>query len=189
MKDRDTQYLFESYLTSLEEGRKKKYEDRARKTVIDPSTGEERPESYYEMMMRLKGNSVGARSRATRARSGKVSTKVKLGDRKFKVADLAYETRLKGEQRDVIRFVEVSNNTKASDILKMLTKNTDILPEDAKKLLGDMITLGYLDEVFDDAVDMQSDDDIKPETLEKGIEGLNDISGGELSGEDDLEDY
>ncbi len=187
MKDRDTQYLFESYLTSLEEGRKKKYEDRARKTVIDPSTGEERPESYYEMMMRLKGNSVGARSRATRARSGKVSTKVKLGDRKFKVADVAYETKLSSDQRDIVRFVEVENNTKASDILKMLTKNTDITPDDAKKLLGDMITSGYLDEVFNNQPINSEEPEVNPDKLDQGIEGLSEF--GDQNPEPDLEDY
>ena len=38
MKDKDTQFLFESYEKSLTEGRKKQYEDRVRKTVIDPDT-------------------------------------------------------------------------------------------------------------------------------------------------------
>ena len=56
MKDKDSQNLFESYQEaySLEEGRKKQYAERERKTVIDPDTGEERKESYYEMMMRIK---------------------------------------------------------------------------------------------------------------------------------------
>jgi len=59
MKDRDNQFLFESYKKTLEEGRKKTYKDRERKTVVDPDTGEERKESYYEMMMRIKVRVLG----------------------------------------------------------------------------------------------------------------------------------
>ena len=55
MKDKDSVYLFESYQNHLLEGRKKQFEDRVRKTLVDPETGEERKESYYEMMMRIKG--------------------------------------------------------------------------------------------------------------------------------------
>ena len=55
MKDKDTQFLYESYQKSLIEGRKKQFTDRVRKTLVDPDTGEERKESYYEMMMRVKG--------------------------------------------------------------------------------------------------------------------------------------
>ena len=45
MKDKDTQFLYESYQESLTEGRKKQFEDRVRKVVADPETGEERKES------------------------------------------------------------------------------------------------------------------------------------------------
>ena len=71
MKDRENQFLYESYIQSLEEGRKKAYKERERKTVVDPDTGEERKESYYEMMMRLKGKGSGVRSRATRQKKRK----------------------------------------------------------------------------------------------------------------------
>ena len=80
MKDRDNQFLFESYMHSLEEGRKKQFKERERKTVIDPTTGEERKESYYEMMMRLKGKA-GPRSKALRQRKEKKSDKVRLQNR------------------------------------------------------------------------------------------------------------
>ena len=45
MKDKDTQFLYESYQKTIEEGRKKQFTDRVRKTVVDPDTGEERKES------------------------------------------------------------------------------------------------------------------------------------------------
>ena len=68
MKDKDSNYLFESYLNLQLEGRKKQFEDRVRKTLVDPDTGEERKESYYEMMMRVKGirGGSGARNMVTR---------------------------------------------------------------------------------------------------------------------------
>ena len=89
MKDKDTQFLYESYQQSLTEGRKKQFEDRVRKVVVDPETGEERKESYYEMMMRIKGirGGGGARSRSTRFKKPVAKEKVALGKRKFKVAD------------------------------------------------------------------------------------------------------
>ena len=42
MKDRENQFLYESYIQSLEEGRKKASKERERNTVSDPDTGEER---------------------------------------------------------------------------------------------------------------------------------------------------
>lgn len=158
MKDKDTQFLFESYLKSLEEGRKKTFKDRERKTVIDPDTGEERKESYYEMMMRLKGKGTGARTRALRQQKEKTSSKVKLGKREFKVADKAYEERLNTGQKDIIRFIEADDTAKASDILKFL-KKTGMDAKEAEVLLGGMITDGFLDEVFGDTQETVSDED------------------------------
>ena len=161
MKDQDTQYLFESYMQSLEEGRKKKYEDRQRKTVVG-SDGVERKESYYEMMMRLKGKGSGPRSRATRVRKEKKSDKVKLGNREFRVADKSYEERLKTAQRDVVRFVEADDKAKAKDILAFLVK-MGMEAKEAETLLNGMIVDGYLDETFpgalpkEDAVETTSD--------------------------------
>ena len=78
MKDKDTQFLYESYQKTIEEGRKKQFTDRVRKTLVDPDTGEERKESYYEMMMRVKGirGGGGARSRVTRFQKPLSNTKV-----------------------------------------------------------------------------------------------------------------
>ena len=39
MNDKDSSYLFESYQNHLLEGRKKQFEDRVRKTLVDPETG------------------------------------------------------------------------------------------------------------------------------------------------------
>jgi len=158
MKDKDTQLLFESYLRSLEEGRKKMFKDRERKTVIDPDTGEERKESYYEMMMRLKGKGSGVRSRATRQRKEKTSNKVKLGKREFKVADKAYEERLNTSQKDIVRFIEADDTAKASDILNFL-KKTGLDAKEAEVLLSGMITDGYLDEIFTGAQETVSGED------------------------------
>lgn len=182
MKDRDSQFLFESYLQSIEEGRKKKYGERVRKTIKDPETGEERTESYYEMMMRLKGKGSGPRSRATRVRKEKTSKKVKLSGRTFKPADKAYETPLKGVQKDIIRYVE-SEPATGKDIIKFATEYID--KEMATKVVEDMVISGLLDEVFEngeDALDANKDTavDIEPTAM-------LDTEYGDP--EDDFEDY
>lgn len=185
MKDQDTQYLFESYLTSLEEGRKKKYEDRQRKEVVDPNTGEKRKESYYEMMQRLKGKGAGPRSRATRTKKEKTSNKVKLANRKFKVADKSYEERLKPSQLSVVRFVEVKDETEAKEIVAFLQK-TGFNKEEAISLLNGMIMDGYLDETFEGAkegetVETNTNDAVAPTAL-------MDTEYDEYQ-DDELEDY
>ena len=187
MKDRENQFLFESYMQSIEEGRKKQFKDRERKTVVDPNTGEERKESYYEMMMRLKGKGSGPRSRALRQNKEKTSTKVNLGNRKFKVSDKAYEERLNTVQRDVVRYAEASDETKASELLSFIKKSTGMDPKEAEILLGGMITDGYLDEVF-------SGSQSEPRTVERQTDqfapptAMLDTDYDEYQ-DDDLEDY
>jgi len=181
MKDRDSQFLFESYLQSIEEGRKKKFGERVRKTIKDPETGAERTESYYEMMMRLKGKGSGPRSRSTRARKEKTSTKVKLTGRTFKPAEKAYETPLKGVQKDIIRYVE-SQPATGKDIIEFAAEYID--KEMAKKVIEDMVISGLLDEVFetgDDALEPNNDVavDIEPTAM----------VDTEYDSEDDFEDY
>lgn len=55
----DSELIYESYLMSIQalneaRGRKKVYTDRVKQIITDPETGEQRLESYYEMMQRLK---------------------------------------------------------------------------------------------------------------------------------------
>tara|TARA_R100001163_G_scaffold728_6_gene1122 strand:+ start:22063 stop:22608 length:546 start_codon:yes stop_codon:yes gene_type:complete len=181
MKDKDTQFLFESYEKSLTEGRKKQFEDRVRKTVIDPDTGEERKESYYEMMMRIKGirGGAGARSRDTRYKKASQG-KVALGKRKFKVADKAYETPLKGLQKDIISFVEVTPTT-AKEIIDFGSKIFD--KDEVENIVKDMIINGLLDEVFGEEEPQM--DEVDPDKLGE-IEAFQDFTA---ETETDLEDY
>ena len=194
MKDRENQFLFESYIQSIEEGRKKQYKDRERKTVVDPDTGEERKESYYEMMMRLKGKGSGVRSRATRQRKEKTSNKVKLGNREFKVADKSYEERLNTAQRDVVRYVEADDSAKAKDIMEFLTK-TGMDKKEAEVLLGGMIADGYLDEINikgGEAVEPTTADYVDPTaSLDTEYDEIDDRPDDDMSEyqDDDLEDY
>ena len=194
MKDRENQFLFESYMQSIEEGRKKQYKDRERKTVVDPDTGEERKESYYEMMMRLKGKGSGVRSRATRQRKEKKSNKVKLGNREFKVADKSYEERLNTAQRDVIRYVEADDSAKAKDIMDFLTK-TGMDKKEAEVLLGGMIADGYLDEINikgGEAVEPTTADYVDPTaSMDTEYDEIDDRPDDDMSEyqDDDLEDY
>jgi len=193
MKDRENQFLFESYMQSIEEGRKKQYKDRERKTV-DPDTGEERKESYYEMMMRLKGKGSGVRSRATRQRKEKTSNKVKLGNREFKVADKSYEERLNTAQRDVVRYVEADDSAKAKDIMEFLTK-TGMDKKEAEVLLGGMIADGYLDEINikgGEAVEPTTADYVDPTaSMDTEYDEIDDRPDDDMSEyqDDDLEDY
>lgn len=194
MKDRENQFLYESYIQSLEEGRKKAYKERERKTVIDPDTGEERKESYYEMMMRLKGKGAGVRSRATRQRKEKTSNKVKLGKREFKVADKSYEERLNTAQRDVVRFIEADDSAKAKDILEFLIK-TGMDKKEAEVLLSGMITDGYLDEINisgGEAVEPTTADYVEPTaSIDTEYDEIDDRPDDEISEyqDDELEDY
>ena len=194
MKDRENQFLFESYMQSIEEGRKKQYKDRERKTVVDPDTGEERAESYYEMMMRLKGKGSGIRSRATRQRKEKTSSKVKLGNREFKVADKSYEERLNTAQRDVVRYVEADDSAKAKDIMEFLTK-TGMDKKEAEVLLGGMIADGYLDEINikgGEAVEPTTADYVDPTaSMDTEYDEIDDRPDDDISEyqDDDLEDY
>jgi len=194
MKDRENQFLFESYMQSIEEGRKKQYKDRERKTVVDPDTGEERKESYYEMMMRLKGKGSGVRSRATRQRKEKTSNKVKLGNREFKVADKSYEERLNTAQRDVVRYVEADDSAKAKDIMEFLTK-TGMDKKEAEVLLGGMIADGYLDEINikgGEAVEPTTADYVDPTaSMDTEYDEIDDRPDDDMSEyqDDDLEDY
>jgi|DEB0MinimDraft_10_1074344.scaffolds.fasta_scaffold07067_4 hypothetical protein len=194
MKDRENQFLFESYMQSIEEGRKKQYKDRERKTVVDPDTGEERKESYYEMMMRLKGKGSGVRSRATRQRKEKKSNKVKLGNREFKVADKSYEERLNTAQRDVVRYVEADDSAKAKDIMEFLTK-TGMDKKEAEVLLGGMIADGYLDEINikgSEAVEPTTADYVDPTaSMDTEYDEIDDRPDDDMSEyqDDDLEDY
>ena len=194
MKDRENQFLFESYMQSIEEGRKKQYKDRERKTVVDPDTGEERKESYYEMMMRLKGKGSGVRSRATRQRKEKTSNKVKLGNREFKVADKSYEERLNTAQRDVVRYVEADDSAKAKDIMEFLTK-TGMDKKEAEVLLGGMIADGYLDEINikgSEAVEPTTADYVDPTaSMDTEYDEIDDRPDDDMSEyqDDDLEDY
>jgi len=194
MKDRENQFLFESYMQSIEEGRKKQYKDRERKTVVDPDTGEERKESYYEMMMRLKGKGSGVRSRATRQRKEKKSNKVKLGNREFKVADKSYEERLNTAQRDVVRYVEADDSAKAKDIMEFLTK-TGMDKKEAEVLLGGMIADGYLDEINikgGEAVEPTTADYVDPTaSMDTEYDEIDDRPDDDMSEyqDDDLEDY
>lgn len=188
MKDKDSQNLFESYQKaySLEEGRKKQYAERERKTVIDPDTGEERKESYYEMMMRIKGirGGAGARSRATRYKKAKQG-KVKIKGRKFKPGDKAYEVPLKGVQKDIINYVENSAED-ANDIINFASEYVD--KSLAKKVVEDMIMQGLLDEVFGDE---ETQPEVDPDKM-GDMEGLEmyDRQDAEASEfEDDHEDY
>lgn len=56
----DNDLIFEQYFHSLTDvinearGRKKQFTERVKKIITDPKTGEQRLESYYEMMQRLK---------------------------------------------------------------------------------------------------------------------------------------
>jgi hypothetical protein len=194
MKDRENQFLFESYMQSIEEGRKKQYKDRERKTVVDPDTGEERKESYYEMMMRLKGKGSGVRSRATRQRKEKKSNKVKLGNREFKVADKSYEERLNTAQRDVVRYVEADDSAKAKDIMEFLTK-TGMDKKEAEVLLGGMIADGYLDEINikgGEAVEPTTADYVDPTaSMDTEYDEIDDRPDDDMTEyqDDDLEDY
>lgn len=183
MKDKDSEYLFESYQNHLIEGRKKQFAERVRKTLVDPDTGEERKESYYEMMMRIKGirGGGGARSRATRFKKPVSKDKVALGSRRFKVADLAYETPLKGLQKDIVSFVEIRTSS-AKEILDFAKKIED--KKEAERILKDMILLGLLDEVFKD--DELPEPEVDPDKLGE-IEAFHDPAGPEA--EDDLEDF
>ena len=183
MKDKDTQFLYESYQKSLIEGRKKQFTDRVRKTLVDPDTGEERKESYYEMMMRVKGirGGGGARSRATRFKKPISNTKVSLKNRRFNVADLAYETPLKGLQKDIVSFVEIRTSN-AKEILDFASKIED--KKEAERVLKDMILLGLLDEVFKD--EEAPEPEVDPDKLGE-IEAFHDPAGPEAV--DDLEDY
>tara|TARA_R110000765_G_scaffold398747_2_gene493205 strand:+ start:339 stop:887 length:549 start_codon:yes stop_codon:yes gene_type:complete len=182
MKDKDTQFLYESYQKSLIEGRKKQFTDRVRKTLVDPDTGEERKESYYEMMMRVKGirGGGGVRSRATRFKKAQPNTKVNLKGRKFKVADKAYEIPLKGLQKNVVSFVEIRPST-AKEILDFLSKIED--KEEAEKVLKAMILDGFLDEVFKD--EEAPEPEVDPDKLGE-IEAFQDFTSSES---DNLEDY
>ena len=194
MKDRENQFIFESYMQSIEEGRKKQYKDRERKTVVDPDTGEERKESYYEMMMRLKGKGSGVRSRATRQRKEKKSNKVKLGNREFKVADKSYEERLNTAQRDVVRYVEADDSAKAKDIMDFLTK-TGMDKKEAEVLLGGMIADGYVDEINikgGEAVEPTTADYVDPTaSMDTEYDEIDDRPDDDMSEyqDDDLEDY
>lgn len=183
MKDRDNQFLFESYMHSLEEGRKKQFKERERKTVIDPDTGEERRESYYEMMMRLKGKGSGVRSRATRQRKEKTSTKVKLSGRTFKPGDKAYEVPLKGVQKDIINFVESTPGT-AKDIIQFASEYID--KDMAKKVVEDMVTSGLLDEVFPES---ESPEPEQQKAVDIEPTAMVDTEYDEYGDETDLEDY
>jgi hypothetical protein len=182
MKDQDTQFLYESYQKTIIEGRKKQFTDRVRKTLVDPDTGEERKESYYEMMMRVKGirGGGGARSRATRFKKAQSNTKVNLKGRKFKVADKAYEIPLKGLQKNVVSFVEIRPST-AKEILDFLSKIED--KKEAEKVLKNMILDGFLDEVFKD--DEAPEPEVDPDKLGE-IEAFQDFTSSE---NDNLEDY
>tara|TARA_A100001201_G_scaffold141270_2_gene136272 strand:+ start:524 stop:1081 length:558 start_codon:yes stop_codon:yes gene_type:complete len=185
MKDKDNQFLFESYRETVEEGRKKKYAERERKTVIDPDTGEERKESYYEMMMRIKGirGGAGARSRATRYKKASQG-KVKLKGRKFKPAEKAYDTLLKGVEKDIIRYVENSPED-ANDIINFASEYVD--KAFAKKVVEQMILNGILDEVFEGE---QPEPDVDPDKLGE-LEGHieYDKDDPEVEVADELEDY
>ena len=169
MKDKDTQFLYESYQKSLIEGRKKQFTDRVRKTLVDPDTGEERKESYYEMMMRVKGirGGGGVRSRATRFKKAQPNTKVNLKGRKFKVADKAYEIPLKGLQKNVVSFVEIRPST-AKEILDFLSKIED--KEEAEKVLKN---------------EEAPEPEVDPDKLGE-IEAFQDFTSSES---DNLEDY
>jgi hemerythrin-like domain-containing protein len=167
MKDKDNQFLFESYRETVEEGRKKKYTERERKTVIDPDTGEERKESYYEMMMRIKGirGGAGARSRATRYKK-------------------ASQGKLKGVEKDIIRYVENSPED-ANDIINFASEYVD--KAFAKKVVEQMILNGILDEVFEGE---QPEPDVDPDKLGE-LEGHieYDKDDPEVEVADELEDY
>lgn len=60
MLHNDNEMIFESYFHAITDllnegrGRKKQFTERVKKIITDPETGEERLESYYEMMKRLK---------------------------------------------------------------------------------------------------------------------------------------
>lgn len=184
MKDRDNQFLFESYMHSLEEGRKKQFKERERKTVIDPTTGEERKESYYEMMMRLKGKA-GPRSKALKQRKEKKSEKVRLQNREFQVSDKAYQERLNTVQRDIVRFIEADDTAKSKDIMEFLVK-TGMDSKEAEVVLSGMITDGFLDEVNisdnDDAAERRTNQVVPPTAMV-------DTEYDEYGNETDLEDY
>jgi hypothetical protein len=170
-------------MQSLEEGRKKKFVDRERKTVVDPDTGEERKESYYEMMMRLKGKGSGIRSRATRQHKEKKSEKVKLTGRTFKPSEKAYETRLKGIQNNIINFVETTPAS-GKDIINFAAEYID--KDLAKKVVEDMVVSGLLDEVFPEgegpSPEQEKAVDIEPTAM-------IDTEYDEFGDETELEDY
>jgi|TARA_R110002110_G_scaffold132966_1_gene315028 hypothetical protein len=183
MNDKDSSYLFESYQNHLLEGRKKQFTDRVRKTLVDPDTGEERKESYYEMMMRVKGirGGGGARSRTTRFQKPLPNTKVSLKNRRFNVADQAYQVPLKGLQKDIVSFVEIRTSS-AKEILDFASKIED--QKEAERVLKDMILLGLLDEVFKN--EEAPEPEVDPDKLGE-IEAFHDPAGPEAV--DDLEDY
>lgn len=60
MAKSDSQLIFEQYFHSITDiieearGRKKQFAERVKQLIKDPKTGEERYESYYEMMQRIK---------------------------------------------------------------------------------------------------------------------------------------
>ena len=60
MLHNDNELIFESYFHTITDllnegrGRKKQFSERVKKIITDPETGEERLETYYEMMKRLK---------------------------------------------------------------------------------------------------------------------------------------
>jgi len=181
MKDRDNQFLFESYMHALEEGRKKKYADRVRQEITDPVTGEKRMESYYEMRQRMLGKGAGPRSRETRQRKEKTSNKVKLGKREFKVADKSYEERLNSVQKDIVRFIEADDSAKASDILSFLVK-TGLDKKEAETVLGGMITDGYLDEI-----NIQSSEPVFDLNADPEVPNIDEVED-DYTGEDDLDE-
>lgn len=182
MKDRDNQFLFESYMHSLEEGRKKQYKERERKTVIDPTTGEERKESYYEMMMRLKGKA-GPRSKALRQRKEKKSQKIQLAGRTFKPGDRAYEVPLKGIQKNIINFVESTPGT-GKEIINFAAEYID--KDMAKKVVEDMILSGLLDEVFPEGEGPEPEQE---KAVDMEPTAMVDTEYDEYGDETDLEDY
>jgi len=64
----DDNLIFESYFHAINNainearGRKKQYGERVKQMITDPKTGEQRLESYYEMMQRLKRAAINAAS-------------------------------------------------------------------------------------------------------------------------------
>lgn len=60
MPKADSELIFESYFHAITDainearGRKKQFSERVKQIITDPKTGEQRLESYYEMMLRLR---------------------------------------------------------------------------------------------------------------------------------------